>query len=186
MAADPPPKAPAAGAAPATAAASAKPKISRKMIIIVAAAVVAIGGGIGLWLALKPGAPAAGSAANTDQSADTSDKPAGPHTPANYYKFDPAFVVNFGGDGNARFLQVTVEAMSRQPEMMETLKNNEPAMRNDLVLLFSSQESATLMTLEGKEKLRAAALDTIRKVLDTEGASGKSVEAVYFTSFVIQ
>ena len=64
-------------------------------------------------------------------------------------------MVNFGGEGSARYLQVTVEAMSRDPAMLESLKNNEPAVRNDLVMLFSGQDNATLLSVEGKEKLRS-------------------------------
>ena len=70
--------------------------------------------------------------------------------------------------------------------VMESLKNFEPAVRNDLVMLYSGQDNATLMTVEGKEKLRDATLGIIRKVLDSEGGNGKGLEAVYFTSFVIQ
>ncbi len=83
-------------------------------------------------------------------------KPATPHSAPIYYKFDPAFVVNFGGEGSARYLQVTVEAMGRDAAVMENLKNTEPAVRNDLVMLFSGQDNATLMSVDGKEKLRAA------------------------------
>ena len=59
-------------------------------------------------------------------------------------------------------------------------------MRNDLVMLFSSQDNATLMSPDGKEKLRDATLASIRKVVDSRGRRSASVEAVYFTSFVIQ
>jgi flagellar FliL protein len=76
--------------------------------------------------------------------------------------------------------------MSRDMTVVESLKNFEPAVRNDLVMLYSGQDNATLMTVEGKEKLRAATLAIIRKVLDSEGANGQGLEAVYFTSFVIQ
>jgi flagellar FliL protein len=70
--------------------------------------------------------------------------------------------------------------------VVESLKNFEPAVRNDLVMLYSGQDNATLMTVDGKEKLRAATLAIIRKVLDGEGGNGQGLEAVYFTSFVIQ
>ena len=155
-----------------------KPRKKGKLLWIIIA-VVLIGGGAGAWFAFKPAAQPAN--ARADQP-----KPAAPKASANYYKYDPPFVVNFGGEGSARFLQVTVEAMTRDAAVMDQLKDDEPAVRNDLVLLFSNQDNATLMTVEGKEKLRAAALDTIRKVLDAEGGSGKAIEAVYFTSFVIQ
>jgi flagellar FliL protein len=95
-------------------------------------------------------------------------------------------VVNFGGEGNARYLQVMVEAMTRDAPTLELLKNNEPAVRNDLVVLFSSQTDATLMSTDGKEKLRAAALEAVRKVISEEGGKASMVESVYFTSFVIQ
>jgi flagellar FliL protein len=154
-----------------------KPKKKGKLLWIIIAIVV-LGGGAGAWFAFKPAAAPEGAAA--------SNKPAAPHAAPIYYKFDPAFVVNFGGEGSARYLQVTVEAMSRDVTAVENLKNTEPAVRNDLVMLFSGQDNATLMSVDGKEKLRAATLATIRKVLDAEGGNGKLIEAVYFTSFVIQ
>jgi flagellar FliL protein len=76
--------------------------------------------------------------------------------------------------------------MAREPATIEGLKNLEPAVRNDLVMLFSGQDNATLMSVDGKEKLRAATLASIRKVIDSEGGNSKLIEAVYFTSFVIQ
>jgi len=76
--------------------------------------------------------------------------------------------------------------MTRDPAMLESIKNNEPAVRNDLVLLFSSQDSSTLLSADGKEKLRTATLEAVRKVIAAEGGNPKLVESVYFTSFVIQ
>jgi flagellar FliL protein len=143
--------------------------------IVLAVAVIALGGG-GAWFAMRShAAPAAGAAA-----------PAAPRAAPVYYKFDPAFVVNFGGEGSARYLQVGLEAMSRDPAILDALKNNEPAVRNDLILLYSGQSDSTLMTTDGKEKLRVATLAAIRNVLNQAGADGKLIEQVYFTSFVIQ
>ena len=62
--------------------------------------------------ALKP-KPEAGTAARREAGGATS--PAAPI----YYKYDPAFVVNFGGEGSARYLQVMVEAMTRDPAVLE-------------------------------------------------------------------
>src|ERR1700691_5109987 len=154
------------------------PKKQGKLLWIIIAVVVA--GAAGAWVAFKPGARP------DTATATATDKPAAPHAAPTYFKFDPAFVVNFGGEGSARYLQVTVEAMSRDAAAMENLKTTEPAVRNDLVMLFSGQDNATLMSVDGKEKLRAATLAAIRKVLDSEGGNGKLIEAVYFTSFVIQ
>lgn len=161
-------------------AAPAAPKKKGKLLIIIgAAAVVLIGGGVGAWLFLKPGKEE--KAAAEEHAEEPKVKAA-----AQYYKFDPAFVVNFGSEGNTRYLQVTVEAMSRDPLVVEAIKSNEPAVRNDLVLLFSSQQYDVLMTAEGKEKLREQTLEAIRKTVAAEGGKPEAVENVYFTSFVIQ
>ena len=108
----------------------------------------------GAWFAFKPRRP---RPRRRPRRASQKHRGAA-HAAPIYYKFDPAFVVNFGGEGSARYLQVTVEAMSRDAAVLEALKNNEPAVRNDLVMLFSSQDNATLMSVDGKEKLRAATL----------------------------
>jgi flagellar protein FliL len=145
-------------------------------LIVVAVVVLAAGGG-GAWWYLKPKPAAAGKPAAQAASA---------HAAAIYYKFDPAFVVNFGSDGNTRYLQITLEAMSRDQAVIDEIKNNEPAIRNDLVLLYSAQQPEALLAPEGKEKLRQATLDAVRKTIAAEGAKAESVEAVYFTSLVIQ
>jgi flagellar FliL protein len=164
-------------------------KNGKRSLMLIAAVVVLAGGGAGAWFAFKP-KPAAASAdaaaAPGKEKAESPDKPGAKKGPPSFYKFDPAFVVNFGGEGSARYLQVTVEAMSRDATILEELKTEEPAVRNDLVMLFSAQDNSTLMSAEGKEKLRASTLDTIRKVLNSEGSKGSKIEAVYFTSFVIQ
>jgi flagellar protein FliL len=162
------------------------PKKKSKMLLIIIAAVVVLGGGGGAFFALKHKGAAADAPTADEKPVEKSEKSGAKKGPPSYFKFDPAFVVNFGGEGSARYLQVTVEAMSRDAKVVEELKADEPAVRNDLVMLFSSQDNSTLMSSEGKEKLRATTLDVMRKVLNSEGGDGKALEAVYFTSFVIQ
>jgi flagellar FliL protein len=165
-------------AAPADGAGKKPDKKPGKLKLVIAAVVVLAGGGVGAWMYLKPDKQAAGAPAEQPKEKARA-------APL-YYKFDPAFVVNFGGEGNSRFLQITLEAMSRDPAVVEVVKANEPAIRNDLVLLFSSQQYDVLMTPDGKDKLRQATLESIRKTIATEGAKPEALEGVYFTSFVIQ
>jgi flagellar protein FliL len=168
--------------AAADTAVAAEPKKGGKLkLIIIAAVVVLAGGGAGAYLFLKPGAKDA-KAAEGKGAHESHDAKAAPQ----YFKFEPAFVVNFGEQGNTRFLQVTVEAMSRDPLVVEAVKSSEPIIRNDLVLLFSSQKYEDLLAAEGKEKLRQATLEAIRKAIAVEGAKPEALEGVYFTSFVIQ
>jgi flagellar FliL protein len=85
-----------------------------------------------------------------------------------------------------RFLQIAVQVMTRDPATLELLKNNDPVVRNDLLLLFGNQKYAQLATREGKEALRNQALDDLRKVITQAGGHAERLEAVYFTSFVMQ
>jgi flagellar protein FliL len=156
-------------------AAPAKPK-SRRMLIIIAAAVAVLalaGGGAALFLH-----------GGSDKS--KAAPKAEPVAPALFLALDPPFVVNFEGEQSVRFLQVTVQLMSRDPATIELLKANDPVVRNDLLLLFGGQKSTVLSTREGKESLRGQALDSVRQVIGNAGGHPERVEAVYFTSFVMQ
>lgn len=105
--------------------------------------------------------------------------------PAFYMPLDPPFVVNFDGQGKARFLQIAIEVMGRDGKQLDEAKRHIPAIRNALVILFSSQTYETVSTSEGKEKLRLEALAKIQGILNEE--MGKPVvENVFITSLVMQ
>jgi len=122
-----------------------------------------------------------GGGYNGDRGDPNKEVPA----PAIYIPLDPAFVVNFADGGKAKFLQVSVEVMTRHSEVVEHVTTHMPVIRNNLVLLFSSQTYDSVSTLEGKEALREEALGVIQKILEEE-TGDPGVEAVYFTSFVMQ
>jgi flagellar protein FliL len=167
---------PVLAAAPAAPAGGGKRK---KLIIIAAAALVVLGGGgAGAWFFLKGGDPA------TD--AEHKEAEAAPKGPPQYVALDPPFVVNFQGQSNVRFLQISVQLMTRDLPTVEEMKANDPAIRNDLLLLFGNQKYDSISTLEGKESLRNQALETVRKIVKDNGGEPKLIEAVYFTSFVMQ
>lgn len=162
-------------AGPAGAAAPAAKRRIPWLIIIISAAVLVIGLGAALLLTHRSSAGHAKDAA--------ARKPSGP---ALYLALDPAFVVNFQADQAVRFLQVSVQVMSHDQKTLDVLKANDPVLRNDLLILFGDQKYTTLATPAGKEQLRAEALATIRKDLAQAGGDPKQLEAVYFTSFVMQ
>lgn len=146
------------------------------LLIIIGVAVLAVGIGGALFLT---------HASSRALGAKTAavHEPAGPPL---YLALDPPFVVNFQADQLVRFLQVSVEVMSRDPATLDLLKSNDPVVRNDLLILFANQKYAVISTPAGKEQLRADALAAIRKDLAQTGGDPKKVEAVYFTSFVMQ
>jgi flagellar FliL protein len=161
--------------APAEAIAAGKPKgKSRLLLIMIAAVLVLGGGGAAAWWFKGSGAHKA-----------EAPKPEVVLPPV-YLALDPPFVVNFESEQAVRFLQVTVQLMSRDPATIELLKANDPVVRNDLLLLFSNQKYTVVSTREGKEALRNEALADVRKVLSTAGGHPDKLEAVYFTSFVMQ
>lgn len=161
---------------------AATPKKSKKMLII---------GIVVLLLGLSGGATAyfMGMLGGDDKVAEEGDAATEEEVvakqPLNYIPLDPAFVVNFGDQSEVRFLQVTIELGTRDSAMVDQVKEHRPAIRNNLVMLFSSQDPMALNTREGKEKLRAETLAEVQKVLQEEtGEPG--VENVFFTSFVMQ
>ncbi|QNK02574.1 flagellar basal body-associated FliL family protein [Dyella telluris] len=102
-----------------------------------------------------------------------------------YLTLDPPFVVNFKDDQSMRFLQVGVSLMSHDAAALAAAKEADPVIRNALVMLFSSQDYTILSDAAGKQKLQAQALADVRKILEKRlGRPG--VEALYFTSFVMQ
>lgn len=109
----------------------------------------------------------------------------GGNKPAIYLPIDPAFVVNFASQGKARFLQITVEVMTRDETVPDKVKLHMPVIRNNLMLLFSDQSYDSVSTLDGKESLRESALEVVQQILEEE-TGDPGVEAVYFTSFVMQ
>lgn len=164
------------------------PKSKSKLIIIIVAVVLLLGVSGAATLMLT--GVLSGDEAAMDEQAQTgkgakAKQTAKARAPLNYVPMDPPFVVNFSGDTDIRFLQVTIEVGTRDPDMVELVKEQRPAIRNNLVMLFSNQDPYTLNTREGKEKLRSEALGEIQKVMKQEtGRAG--VESVFFTSFVMQ
>jgi flagellar FliL protein len=117
---------------------------------------------------------------------DKKGKAAEPKVPAIYVEFQPPFVVNFDAKGVMRFLQVSMQVMTRDHDTSELIKLHDPKIRNNMLLLLGSQTLDTISTMEAKEELRKKALETIVKIVDDEGGEGKKVEDLFFTSFVMQ
>ena len=108
-----------------------------------------------------------------------------PPAPASYLALDPAFVVNLESPDAPSYLQAEIQLMSRDAIALEAAKVHVPLIRNSLLMLFGQQKPIDISTRAGKEQLQKAALAEVQKVLEAE--TGKPVvEAVYFTSFVMQ
>jgi len=163
-----------------------KPAKSKKgLIIIIAAVVLVLGGGAGAWFAFT-GHPEEGSEEAAAEDKKKSKEESEPRLPAEYVEMNPPFVVNFEPGAAARFLQIAVQVKTRSHEMVEMLKHNTPLIRNDLLVLFGNKHVEEVATPEGKEALREAALEAVRHIVKEEGGEPEEIEAVLFTSFVMQ
>ena len=121
-----------------------------------------------------------------DKEGKTVGEPKGPPL---YLPLDPPLVASLEDKGAIRFLQVTVEIMSRDEHVITALKNHMPVIRNNLLMLLGGQSIPSLTNRDEKEKLRQASLAEVQKIMEeNKGAEehpGK-VEDLYFTSFVVQ
>ena len=172
-----------ADATPATAEAPAAPEGKSKLLVIILAVVLAAAGaGGGVYFFTKPAA----NEESAKEHGKDGKKKAEPKAPAVYVAFDPPFVVNFEAKGMMRFLQVSIEVMTRDPVTADLIKQHEPVLRNDLLLLLGNQTFEMISTREGKEELRKEALAAVAHIISDEGGDPKLVEQLYFTSFVMQ
>ena len=81
---------------------------------------------------------------------------------------------------NAQVDQDIAQALSA----IDGATKNVPLLRNNLLLLMSNRDYQTLMSRDGKEKLRQEALAEVKSILKKQGSP--PVDDLLFTSFVVQ
>jgi flagellar FliL protein len=156
------------------------PKSKKGLIIGIVALLVLGGGGAGAYFAFS-GNHDAKDGKQAKAKVEEKEK-----LPPKYITLDPPFVVNFEAESAVRFLQVTVGIMTRDPETEKLVKENDPRVRNDLLLILGGQTYASVSTTEGKEALRSKCLEATRTIVREMGGEASKIEALYFTSFVMQ
>ena len=154
-----------------------------KIVMIVLSVVLLIGVSIGVTLYMTGAMTSMKSAAATNTA--EADGESIKQDNALYYPFDPAFVVNFSDGKQIRYLQVSIVAMSHDPQAIEGLKTHMPVIRNNLILMLSNLNFDTLNSVEGKKKLQQEALAEIQNILK-EKTGKPGIEEIYFTGFVMQ
>lgn len=147
------------------------------IIAIVVAVLLAIGLSVGAtWYFMHSAASKPAVVAET--------APAGKQ-PAVFEPMAPAFVANYNQNGRQRYMQVSITLQGRSQADLDALKVHMPVIRNNLVMLFSGQDFATLATPVGQEMLRQKATASVQEVAQKE--LGKVViEQLLFTNFVLQ
>jgi flagellar FliL protein len=165
-------------AAPESEESTPAPKKKGGGLFLVLIAVIALGGagGAGWFFFLR--APADGTVELAAAEEEVHAEPV-------YFTLAENLVVNFQSPGGTRFLQVGIDLMTYSEESAHTLEKHASVLRSSLILLLSDQTQETLLSREGKEQLRAAALaDVQHSMKELDGHV--EIEALYFTSFVMQ
>jgi len=127
--------------------------------------------------------------ADSDGEDDDEVAESEPVEPPKYYSMDPKFVVSFSNQSKARFMQFSLEIMSRDSAVIKQIEDHMPVIRSSLLMLFGVQGYEAMVTREGKEKLLTDTTNDINMTLQKISGDEESmvlVEAAYFNSFVIQ
>lgn len=151
----------------------AKRRFPMKMVVVLIVLAV-LGGGGYFWMSGHAGAAKADKAKVTEAS-----------KPEIYLPLEPAFVVTFRDGDALRYLQVGITLMAHDQKAIDVAKEANPVVRDGLVSLFSDQKFDVISEAAGREKLQADALASVREIVKKRlGRPG--IDALYFTSFVIQ
>lgn len=179
-------------AKPAPARSSANPAGKKGLLIPIGIAIVVamLVGSVGAWYFARSAAPATTAEAAKDGEPGKDEEngaltAAEKKKPPVYFPLDPAFVVNLTDETGDRYLQVELQVTSRSSKAKEILEMHNGLVRHQLLLLFSQEQISTLRTRGDKERLQKSALKEIQTVLK-EASGEKTVDGLYFTSFVTQ
>lgn len=104
-----------------------------------------------------------------------------------YFAITEPFTINFLNQSNekARYLQIKVTLMAHDQDIIDKAELNLPMMQDALRTLFSGQSWQAVNSVEGRQLLQTASLNALKAILKEE--TGKdNLDAVYFTSFILQ
>jgi flagellar FliL protein len=149
---------------------------------IVVAVVLLAGGGALTWYLLRDKDPA--PAATAPGAPAAADKKSAEGKPPTFVTLDP-FTVNLQQENGDHFLQTGIVIQVADAKAGDAMKTYMPIIRSKLLLLLSSKMPSELASLDGKKKLVAEILATVRESLP--GATpDRGIENAYIASFVIQ
>jgi len=163
----------------------------KKMIMIIGGVVaLAIAAGAGLYFTgffedkAVPAAEGAAATESTEAAGAEANEEEDASTEALYHEMKPAFMVNFS-KGNIKVLKVNLSLMAKNEKAIEAAKLHDPVIRNNILMLLSSEDLEVLKTADGKAQLQASIKEEVNKVLEERKESAK-VDEVFFTELVMQ
>jgi len=167
----------------------------KKMIIIIAIVVILVAGGGGAYFFMggETTPEQVQSSEDSGESGDNEDgEEGGGDTGATvgtgsavYVPLPRPFRFNVPGAARDRFVEIRVQLLVRGAENEEDAKKHIPLIESTLLRIFSQSNADDLATSAGKTSLKQKSLVEVQKTMQ-DVASGKVVEQVLFTGFVMQ
>lgn len=156
------------------------------LIIVVAAALVAGLGGAFVIVKLMGGHSSGGGEAGDEHKAEAVAKSEGHGESAGkaaagvVFDLDP-FIVNLADAPDIRYLKMTIKLEVENEGVSANLSARIPQLRDTILVLLSSKDSAAIRSPQGKFQLRDEITQRINGLLPKPG-----VKTAYFTDFVVQ
>ncbi|MDD5578347.1 MAG: flagellar basal body-associated FliL family protein [Methylobacter sp.] len=108
------------------------------------------------------------------------EKPSG--TVIEYLQMGPKFTVNL--EEPRKYLMINVQLLVEGAEAVEKIKKHMPALKHELIMLYSGRSMETLQTSEQREALRQETFTALKKVLE-KYENSEGFKDVFFTEFLI-
>lgn len=170
--------------------------IPMKMVIIIVVATLLLGIGAAFAIfkltagghggeeakteANAPKAESHGEAEHKPAAAETKPGSAKGVSPGVMFDVEP-FIVNLADAQEVRYLKMTVKLELDSQEASVELTGRIPQIRDTILVLLTSKDSASIRTTQGKFQLRDEITQRVNSLLSTP-----AVHTVYFTDFVVQ
>lgn len=125
--------------------------------------------------------PIAHSADESDESKEDGEEEA-PKV-ALYHELSPSLVMNV--QGRARYMRCDVQLMTYDEAKLANIALHAPALRHELLLLFSDQQGQDIKDNKGKETLRKISLKAVQDVMK-KMTGDESIVDFYFTAYFVE
>lgn len=99
-----------------------------------------------------------------------------------YLEMKPKFTLNL--EKSNKYLVINVQLMVEGEKHIEKVKKHLPALRHELIMIYSGRPASGLQTMEQREALRQETKKTIIKILD-EYSNSDGFRDVFFTEFLV-
>ena len=152
-------------------AAEAPPKKSKTMLFVILGVVVLAAGGGGFFAYTKMTAKPAATEA---------PKPEPKPVVGQIHAMSP-FTVNLADPKGRRYLKVRIQIEVADEKALDIVKQADPLLRDQVIMLLTSLSFEEVMTPEGKIRIREELLDRFNRVLKPV-----RVKNIYFTEFIVQ